>query len=1494
MKAKIISIPLFAVIVFSLLFAVFAYGDDTSRYEGTLITSCSAFGYGDCDIVVGGLIYKLDLVEGETATDELLAFPSSFTEEINSYPRENILCDNPEMMGVAKYDEETEKWVLLDSERRQPPTDLDSFGNPTGAYKVQAWINEPGIYAVVQITSERVSDEEREAGRYCLRRMCGVYRGFETDPDSGNVKQNEDINLGFCNIIMGCDATADRGTAGAMACLEGTNPKNPSVCEATEEGGDCCEPYGDDGAPDGICDKDCWTLHDEGGVAIDSTDPDCVAAVELYEEPNNENMMALSHKFVPEIAEDRDIEWNIKEEEGYPVLMEGNSFVQAFGAALPSSIFLYDLQDRRHDIKTERLNLPLPPIAVKKIVLQTRKVGSSENHFVNVSLRVHMDKSTGKPKNADKDNDNFSNYGDCHDTNPFIYPGAQEIENSLDDDCDSYGQYDVRSAEKFAGDVRFSASGTGCGAGEACGASALMTAMYQMPCKGYIQFTGIDDVSYAEVWTQQGCTEAECGETVCDPVVLRDQYDARVKFCVPDNTNIAGTWQPWHAFRPIFAYGGDSGEDETLDFECGGQCVPGSIASCRISRFGVGSCDGTASYIGPALRLNAWNREGHMIISEERECCDCSAGCYYGCDECTVPEGSLNKINDILNRAELQRGDILYTAVTGEPRCTSDCDYGDIKFDVYCYKPIPPAEVPDSVDEGFITAGERRPLVVHVCSTDDFNPFTKTCVDGELCNFTTPTESGGCDYTADTELGPKKLYAFACRSEEEECFRFYKGDFRVCTPDGKERCAGVIANPDELNIDMDCDGLNPFVTNEDGTVDITRPEDPDCIEAVEAGALHGVCKPETKEWYDSSANGGEGGFVSEGYCQQCGGRDSVCAKTCGEDELSCGDGCRENACDISANKWCKSGAWTESGYPENCGLLDFDFYSAAGRDCKGNACDLVAEKTCYRSSWVSERAGVPYCNSPACKLVDFDCEAACTPGACDVDKNAYCNSDSAWSAEDAADYCSKCGALDADCGTQACTETLATGDRNCDKIAKKYCQAGEWLEDNYCEKCGAVDDSCSPVCPDVWELTETGCSDGIDNNCDGDLDCLDDGCASSDECEGACIPGRTESCGSDEGVCTTGTHTCGMDGRWSECEYPEDAALPEPEVCNGWDDDCDGAADEGCVCTNGEIRACGRDRGVCSSSTQKCDDGTWSICYPGTGAVVPSEEACGDGRDNDCDGEIDEGCPCTNGATQECGVTEGICVKGIQTCAGGEWGVCAGEKGKLTENTNTAGTCSDSIDNDCDGKKDLEDDGCTITRTEDIAPSCTDHIKNQDEEEIDCGGVCPPCVAPANCHNRVMDPGEDGMDCGGECSVQCTEKTRVRSGTLTTTEEQTEIAAECGDFICDAGEEDSCPGDCESVASGISLTSYLLPVILILGIIGLGYFAYKKGLIKLKGKKPEKTSSSFPTPKESAKAPAKQAARQYAAPSKPGKQFKTKEELALENSLKQEKELIGK
>jgi len=90
------------------------------------------------------------------------------------------------------------------------------------------------------------------------------------------------------------------------------------------------------------------------------------------------------------------------------------------------------------------------------------------------------------------------------------------------------------------------------------------------------------------------------------------------------------------------------------------------------------------------------------------------------------------------------------------------------------------------------------------------------------------------------------------------------------------------------------------------------------------------------------------------------------------------------------------------------------------------------------------------------------------------------------------------------------------------------------------------------------------------------------------------------------------------------------AADGTPGSGDGRDDDCDGQVDEGCPCRPGEMRACfpgapdRRGVGACRDGMMRCTElGAW-VGNECQGATAPARETC-DGRDEDCNGAIDNG-----------------------------------------------------------------------------------------------------------------------------------------------------------------------------------------------------------------------------------------------------------------------------
>ncbi len=118
------------------------------------------------------------------------------------------------------------------------------------------------------------------------------------------------------------------------------------------------------------------------------------------------------------------------------------------------------------------------------------------------------------------------------------------------------------------------------------------------------------------------------------------------------------------------------------------------------------------------------------------------------------------------------------------------------------------------------------------------------------------------------------------------------------------------------------------------------------------------------------------------------------------------------------------------------------------------------------------------------------------------------------------------------------------------------------------------------------------------------------------------------------GICKYSQNYC-KGGKWTNCPKNNSAS---PEVCDGKDNDCDGKIDEDPNDNNKPItRPCYSGNSGCKkeangkySCTSPCKSGV-QFCYVGTwekeciGEVVASSEVC-NGRDDDCDGKIDNSC----------------------------------------------------------------------------------------------------------------------------------------------------------------------------------------------------------------------------------------------------------------------------
>jgi hypothetical protein len=203
------------------------------------------------------------------------------------------------------------------------------------------------------------------------------------------------------------------------------------------------------------------------------------------------------------------------------------------------------------------------------------------------------------------------------------------------------------------------------------------------------------------------------------------------------------------------------------------------------------------------------------------------------------------------------------------------------------------------------------------------------------------------------------------------------------------------------------------------------------------------------------------------------------------------------------------------------------------------------------------------------------------------------------------------------------------------------------VEDVAAEDTGRDADAESPdaadVAPDVRE--DSGSEDAGEPDTTDTADTSENECGPNSREEGCPC---TYSAGEEQGVCQGATYD-----EEGNCQKPadyyedEDGRENEDTHCDGKDNDCDGAVDEGCSC---EFR---REGGVCDKGARIFDNGKDGECLPIKEYEPQGEDTCGDNLDNDCDGDTDcQDDDCTGKVCDRGGVLDSCCPANSGRCGG--------------------------------------------------------------------------------------------------------------------------------------------------------------------------------------------------------------------------------------------------
>ncbi len=521
-----------------------------------------------------------------------------------------------------------------------------------------------------------------------------------------------------------------------------------------------------------------------------------------------------------------------------------------------------------------------------------------------------------------------------------------------------------------------------------------------------------------------------------------------------------------------------------------------------------------------------------------------------------------------------------------------------------------------------------------------------------------------------------------------------------------------------------------------------------------------------------------GGSKFAGKTETCNNIDDDCDGHVDEGLVVADSTCKQTGVCNTGNvvSKCTLGVW-QCSYSGVVGYQPDKEYScdAMDNDCDGQtdedfliglACDGLDSDECPNGTWTcSGDHGDKECVNETVKDIvelcngkDDNCDGKTDEGfdvgdACDgPDSDACKNGTKQCTSDGKGTVCGKesqtdlqefCDGIDNDCNTMT-DEIFTLGADSlplgaaCDGPDSDQCKNGVVV---------CATDGGSAVCGTETEADIKESCDGADNNCNGQTD---EGQSYLGKAMGAVCTGT--------GACGVGTVVCSPQTLKATCSTNPDAYLifNGKELCDGLDNDCNGLTDDNLSYNGVTLGQQCPEVGECKAGVVQCGADKQVVCstQKGGNSSQVKAEVC-DGKDNNCDGQTDEGLAVADSNCKKVGVC--VSTKLVAVCQSGAW-TC--DYGAVDKYEAIEATC-DGLDNDCDG---LTDEGFDIgkacdgndtdqckTGTFSCAPGGGDHqCINEDQQNIQevCDGKDNDCNGQTD---EIFTYGAAAQNLGATC-----------------------------------------------------------------------------------------------------------------------------------------------